>query len=149
MLEIPFILFELIFTAVWALCRAAVWLRQKRIDRKREALLLLMYVNLAVLLRITFFPRALADGKVQPLLFDAAAILPLRINLIPFVRLADYYHKRDLLLNVIGNVSMFLPSGILLPILYRRLLEGRRRRGADLARHRDRPAAVQCADLGH
>ncbi len=121
MIEIPFILFEAGFTALWLLCRAAVWVRRKRLDRKREALLLLMYVNLAALFRVAFFPRALAGGRVQPLVFDASAVFPLRVNLLPFVRMRDYGIRRELLLNLIGNVAMFIPSGILLPILYRRL----------------------------
>ncbi|MBQ5820919.1 MAG: VanZ family protein, partial [Clostridia bacterium] len=33
----------------------------------------------------------------------------------------DYDSKRDLLLNVIGNAAMFVPSGIVLPIVYKRL----------------------------
>ena len=80
-----------------------------------------MYINLAVIIRFTFFPMAKADGQVQPLLFDAATVFPFRVNLVPFVNLFDYDNKRDLLLNVIGNVTMFIPSGIVLPILYKRL----------------------------
>ena len=83
--------------------------------------LLLMYVNLAVLLRITFFPMARADGRVQPLVLYTAALWPPRINLVPFVRLGDFAFRRELLLNVIGNVLMFIPSGIILPILYKKL----------------------------
>ena len=37
------------------------------------------------------------------------------------MNLFDYDNKRDLLLNVIGNVAMFIPSGIVLPIIYKRL----------------------------
>jgi glycopeptide antibiotics resistance protein len=37
------------------------------------------------------------------------------------VNLFDYDNKRDLLVNVIGNVAMFIPSGIVLPIIYKRL----------------------------
>ena len=44
-----------------------------------------------------------------------------RVNLIPFVNLFDYDSRRDLLLNVIGNTAMFIPSGIVLPIIYKRL----------------------------
>ena len=121
MIEIPFVPTELAFAAVWLLCRAAVWVRRKQIDRKREALLLLLYVDLAVLLRITFFPRLPVDGRVQPLLFDPAAVFPLRVNLIPFVRLADFRDRGNMLVNTIGNVGMFIPSGIILPVLYRRL----------------------------
>ena len=121
MIEIPFVPTELAFAALWLVLRIAVWLRQKRIDWKREALLLLMYVNLAVLLRITFFPASRVDGRVQPLVLYTAAVFPFRINWIPLVRLHDYISKRDLLLNVVGNAAMFIPGGIVLPILYRKL----------------------------
>ena len=55
MVEIPFFSAELLFAALWLLSRILVWVRQKEIHWKREALLLLMYVNLAVVLRFTFF----------------------------------------------------------------------------------------------
>lgn len=120
MVKIPFLFAESVFAAVWVLCRAAVWFRQKRIDWKREALLLLMYVNLAVLLRLTFFPLALVKGHVPPLRFNAAAILPFRTDLVPFARLLKY-RRRSTLLHMAENILMFIPSGILLPFLYRRL----------------------------
>ena len=121
MIEIPFVPTEIAFAALWLVLRIAVWLRQKRIDWKREALLLLMYVNLAVLLRFTFFPMGRVNGRVQPLVLYTAAVWPFRINWIPLVRLHDYVSKRDLLLNVVGNAAMFIPSGIILPVVYPRL----------------------------
>ena len=39
----------------------------------------------------------------------------------PLVHLFDYDSRRDLLLNAIGNVAMFIPTGIILPILYKEL----------------------------
>ena len=120
-MEISFRSAELCFALFWLLCRAAVWLVRGRIDWKREAALLLMYFNLAVILRFTFFPMSRANGQVRPLLFDPAAAYPFRINWIPFVRLFDYARKKDLLLNVLGNVAMFIPSGIVLPVLYKKL----------------------------
>ena len=121
MISIPFWAAETALALVWIAVRAALWLRKRRIDWKREAVLLLMYVNLAVLLRIAFFPMARLNGRVQPLVLFTAALRPFRINLIPFVRLRDYAFRRDLLLNIVGNVVMFIPSGIILPTLYKRL----------------------------
>ena len=121
MIEIPFPLSEIVFAGVWLLVRIAVWVRKKRIDWKREAVLLLMYMNLAVIIRLVFFPMSRVDGHVQPLVFDAATMFPFRVNLVPFVNLCDYDSRRDLLLNVIGNPAMFIPSGIVLPIVYKRL----------------------------
>ena len=121
MVEIPFLSLELVFSAIWLISRIAVWIRQKRIDGKREAVLLLMYINLAVVFRFTFFPLSKVNGHIQPLIFDIATVYPFRVNLVPLVNLFDYDNKRDLLLNVIGNVAMFIPSGIVLPIIYKRL----------------------------
>ena len=104
MLKISFIELECLFTAVWLLCRIIVWISQRRINWKREAVLLLMYINLAVIIRFTFFPMSRVNGSVQPLIYDASTAFPFRVNLIPFVNLFDYDSRRDLLLNVIGNI---------------------------------------------
>ena len=121
MTEISFTAIELIFAFIWIICRAAVIIKNKKIDWKREALLLLMYINLAVIIRFTFCPMETVNGKVQPLIFDPETAFPFRVNLIPFVNLFDYDNRRDLLLNVIGNAAMFIPSGIVLPVIYRKL----------------------------
>ena len=121
MVKLPFLFLELVFTAIWLIIRIAVWIKKKHIDWKREAFLLLIYINFSVIIRFTFFPMSKVDGRIQPLIFDIATAFPFRVNLIPFVNLFDYDNKRDLLLNVIGNVAMFIPSGIVLPIVYKRL----------------------------
>ena len=119
--EISFLASEIVFAAIWLFVRICVWIKQRRLGWKREAILLLMYINLAVIIRFVFFPRALVAGHVQPLVFEAADVLPLRINLIPLVHLFDYGSVRDMLWNVAGNTAMFIPSGIILPIVYRKL----------------------------
>ena len=121
MVEISFLFLEIVFASFWLVIRSVVWIKQRHIDWKREAVLLLMYINLAVIIRFTFFPMSKVDGQVQPLVFDIATAFPFRVNLFPLVNLFDYDSKRDLLLNVIGNVAMFIPSGIILPIIYKRL----------------------------
>ena len=121
MIEIPFLLTEVVFAALWLLLRLCVWIKNRLIDWKHEAVLLLMYVNLAVIVRFSFFPLSVLDGKVLPLLLDLERMFPLRVNPVPFVMLFDYDIRRELLANVIGNFSMFIPSGIVLPIVYRKL----------------------------
>ena len=112
MIEIPFLFIEFVFTSIWLVIRIGVWGKQKHIDWKREAVLLLLYINLAVIIRFVFFPMSKVDSQVQPLIFDIATVFPFRGNLVPLVNLFDHDNKRDLLLNVIGNVAMFIPSGI-------------------------------------
>ena len=111
MFEISFFAAEAAFTAIWLLVRISIWIRQKSIDWKREAVLALMYINLAVIIRFVLFPRDLVDGHIQPLVFDAVTAFPLRINPIPLVHLFDYDNVRDIVWNVIGNVAMFIPGG--------------------------------------
>ena len=121
MVEISFLFLEIVFASIWLVIRSVVWIKQRQIHWKREAVLLLMYINLAVILRFTFFPMSKVDGRIQPLVFDIATAFPFRVNLLPLVNLFDYDSKRDLLLNVIGNAAMFVPSGIVLPTVYKRL----------------------------
>ena len=110
MFEISFFAAEAAFTANWLLVRISIWIRQKSIDWKREAVLALMYINLAVIIRFVLFPRDLVDGHIQPLVFDVATAFPLRINPVPLVHLFDYDNVRDIVWNVIGNVAMFIPT---------------------------------------
>ncbi len=121
MTEISFLTGELLLAGIWIAVRAGLGIARGRTDRKREALLLLMYVNLAVLLRFTFYPMSRVNGKIQPLRFDAGAVWPPKVNLLPLVHLTAYDTGRDLLLNLIGNFTMFIPSGILFPVLFPRL----------------------------
>ena len=121
MIEISLLTGELVFTALWLLSRGVIWIRQKKIVWRREALLLLMYVNLAVLIRFVFYPFFTVDGQVQPLIINLSSIRPVRINMIPFVNILDYDIKREAVINIVGNISMFIPTGIILPGLYKRL----------------------------
>lgn len=121
MIEISLLSGELVFAALWLLCRGILWLRQKKIVWKREAVLLLMFVNLAVLIRFVFYPFFTVNGHVQPLMINLSGIQPIRINLIPFVNILDYDSKREAAINIIGNTCMFIPTGIILPILYSHL----------------------------
>ena len=116
--EISFLTGELVFAGIWLLCRTAVWIRQGKIDWKREAALLLMAINLAVLIRFVFFPFFTVEGKVQPLVLGRTMQSPVRFNLVPFVLLTDYDVKKEAVINIVGNVALFIPTGILLPILY-------------------------------
>ena len=111
MLLIPFVYIAAVYTAIYLLVRAAVSIRNKRIDWKRERLHILMYINLLVILYFTF----------SPLVLDFDEIFNCRINLIPFVYLTDYDNRTHMILNIFGNILMFVPTGIILPILYKRL----------------------------
>ena len=113
MIKLSLLSGELVFTALWLFCRGILWLRQKKIVWKREAVLLLMFVNLAVLIRFVFYPFFTVNGHVRPLMINLNSIQPIRINLIPFVNILDYDSKREAAINIIGNTCMFIPTGII------------------------------------
>lgn len=106
---------------LWLMVRAAVWIKQRRISLRRDAQLLPVYICLIVVARFTFFPLETVDGVIQPLEFDAAQVLPFRINRIPIVNLLDYDTPQEAWLNLIGNVAMFVPIGIVWPAVFRQL----------------------------
>ena len=105
----------------WIIFRIVANKKSRQFSWKKEAVQLLFLINLLVIYRMTFHPFEKLDGQVQPLLFDIHTAWPFRINLIPFVNLTDYDSKRDLLLNIIGNSTMFIPTGIMTPLLYKHL----------------------------
>ena len=111
MLFIPFVYVAAVYTAIYLLIRTAVSIRNKKVDWKRERLHILMYINLLVILYFTF----------SPLVLDPDEIFNCKINLIPFVYLTDYDNRTHMIMNIFGNILMFVPSGIILPILYKRL----------------------------
>lgn len=106
---------------IWLLLRAAVWYKQGRIVWKRELQLLLVYICIVVSMRFTFFPFGKIDGVIQPLLFDRAQLFPPRINMEPFIHLMDYPEARSAWLNLIGNIAMFIPMGIVWPSVFKEL----------------------------
>lgn len=120
MIPIPFAAGSLLVVIGWIFFRLIAWRKTKSFCWKREAIQLLFLVNLLVIHRMTFHPFAKVDGQVQPLIFDIATAWPFRMNLIPFVNLLDYDSKRDLLLNLIGNTAMFIPTGIMTPLIYKK-----------------------------
>ncbi len=111
----------LLISAIWLLVRVLQSIKKRQTSLKRELQLLLVYVCLIVVARFTFFPFSTMNGQIQPLVFDPATAFPFRINCLPFVYLLDYPNKREILLNVIGNTAMFLPLGIVWPIVFKEL----------------------------
>lgn len=121
MIQIPFQFTMILITLAWILVRAIACVKSKEIRWKREVQLLLVYVCIVVVVRFTFFPFGMVDGKVQPLLFDAARIFPPRVNVVPLVNLFDYDIFREALINFIGNTTMFIPLGIVWPSVFKQL----------------------------
>ena len=106
---------------IWCLVRTICGVKAKSVDWKREIQLLLVYICIVVVARFTFFPFSTVNGKVQPLVFESGKAFPFRINWIPLINLLDYPDKRDILLNLIGNTTMFIPLGIVWPSVFKGL----------------------------
>lgn len=134
MIQISYAFMVIIISVLWLIIRAAIWLKQKHIDWKRELQLLLVYICIIVVTRFTFCPFGKVDDKIQPLVFYKDNWFPFRINLLPFVNLFDYPVFKEALLNIIGNTTMFIPVGIIWPIVFKKL---------------DTPAKVITAGVGY
>ena len=83
--------------------------------------LILVYICLIVVVRFTFCPFGKVNGQIQPLLFDPGRIFPPRINLVPLIYLLDYLIVGEAVLNVVGNTAMFIPIGIIWPMVFKEL----------------------------
>ena len=121
MIHISYTAMVIAISVIWILVRAIFCVKHKQINWKREAQLILVYICVIVVARFTFFPFAKVDGKIQPLILDVANIFPFKINVTPFVNLFDYPELSSALLNLIGNTTMFIPIGIIWPIVYKEL----------------------------
>ena len=121
MFAISYLRMVILITVLWLIVRIICSIKNKKLDLKREAQLLLVYICIIVVVRFTFCPFGKVDGKIQPLLFDITRILPFWINLKPFIYLFDYPTMKEALLNLIGNTAMFIPLGIVWPSVFKEL----------------------------
>lgn len=121
MIKISYTFAAALISIIWCLVRLVIALKNKRVNLKRELQLLLVYICIIVVVRFTFFPFFKVDGMLQPLIFEMEKALPFRINLLPFVYLFDYPTVKEILINVIGNTTMFIPIGVIYPIVYKNL----------------------------
>ena len=121
MIRISYTSMVVFISIIWCLVRVICAIKTKRADWKKELKLLLVYVCIVVVARFTFFPFSKVNGEIQPLVYESAKVYPFRINWIPLVNLFDYPEMRDILINVIGNTTMFIPLGIVWPSVYMEL----------------------------
>ena len=119
MFEITYKGLFIFITLAWIVTRAICGIKNKKVDRKYEAKLLTVYICLVVIARIVYFPMRLVEGRIASLVLDVDNILPPWINLIPIVHLFDVYD--GWLINIIGNVTMFIPVGLAWPFCFKKL----------------------------
>ena len=150
MFAFPFWAGQLIVVVGWIVFRFAVCKKNQAFCWKTEAIQLLFLVNLLVIYRMTFHPFEKLNGQVQPLLFEASTAWPFRMNLIPFVNLTDYETRSSMLLNIICNSAMFIPTGIMTPLIYKRKFFGTVVTGfliSFIIEIIQLPFAVRCSDV--
>lgn len=121
MKEISYLQMVAAISIIWVLIRVLSCVKARKFDIRRELVLLLVYICIVVVVRFTFCPFGKVDGRIQPLLFDSEKILPFWLNLKPFVYLFDYPTMKKALLNLIGNIAMFIPLGIVWPVAFKKL----------------------------
>lgn len=106
-------------TLAWIAARAICNARSKNLDWKYELKLLTVYICLVVIARIVYFPMRLVEGRIGSLILDVEKIFPMWINLVPVAHLFDVYDGWQI--NIIGNVTMFIPVGLAWPFCFRKL----------------------------
>lgn len=119
MFEITYKGLFIFITLAWIVARVICGIKNKKVDWKYEAKLLTVYICLVVIARIVYFPMRLVEGRIASLVLDVEKIFPLWINLIPIVHLFDVYD--GWLINIIGNVTMFIPVGLVWPFCFKKL----------------------------
>ena len=119
MIEISYMEAVIFITILWVASRIIAVIRNQEIKITREILLLLVYICIIIIIRFVYFPLHHVDGHIDILLFDASKIYPFWINFIPFVHLFDVYHGWQI--NIIGNIAMFIPVGIVWPSCFKKL----------------------------
>ena len=119
MFEITYKGLVIFITLAWIVVRVICCIRNQKVDWKNEAELLTVYICLVVITRIVYFPMRLVEGRVASLVLDVEKIFPLWINLIPIVHLLDVYD--GWLINIIGNITMFIPVGLAWPFCFQKL----------------------------
>ena len=119
MFEITYKELFIFITLAWIVTRAVCGIRNKKADWKHEAKMLTVYICLVVIARIVYFPMRLVEGHIASLVLDVDKISPLWINLIPIVHLFDVYD--GWLINIIGNITMFIPVGLVWPSCFKKL----------------------------
>ena len=119
MLEITYKGMFIFITLAWIAVRGFFGIRNQKVDWKYEAKLILVYICLVVIARMVYFPMHLVDGRIGSLYLEVDKIFPLWINLVPIVHLFEEYD--GWLINIIGNVTMFIPVGLVWPFCFKEL----------------------------
>ncbi|MBO4592206.1 MAG: VanZ family protein [Eubacterium sp.] len=117
--EITYLQLWIFITILWIITRFVVSVKTKTFSIKRELQLLLVYICIIVITRFVYFGFHLENGKIPPLKLGIEDDINKMINIKPFFFLKDRYD--GWLMNIIGNIAMFIPVGIVWPICFKKL----------------------------
>ena len=106
-------------TVIWVMARLITAVINKRISIKRELQLLLVYICIIVIVRFVYFDFFRYNGKILPLSIGLEKDKFDWTSLKPFFFLVDRYDGWQI--NIIGNIAMFIPVGIVWPICFKEL----------------------------
>ena len=119
MIEITFPQMLIFITAAWIFVRLVCNVKGKTFSLKREMLLLLVYICIVVIVRFVYFELNPVLGYPLPLRIVFNRNYRDFIQLKPFNFISDIYEGDKL--NIIGNIAMFIPVGIVWPVCFRKL----------------------------
>ncbi len=119
MIEITYFQLFLFITIIWIITRCIVARKSKTFSVKNECQLLLVYVCIVVICRFVYFGFHLENGKIPTLKLGFGDDINDMISIIPFYFLVDRYDGWKM--NIIGNITMFIPVGIVWPVCFSRL----------------------------
>ena len=119
MLEITYTVLFVFITLAWIVTRVICGVKNHNVDWKYEAKLLTVYICLVVITRFVYFPLHREEGRVASLFLDIDRMFPLWINLVPIVHMFEVYD--GYLINIIGNITMFIPVGLVWPCCFKKL----------------------------
>ena len=119
MIEISYMQMFIFITLIWILVRFVIAIKFKKFSIKHELQMHLVYICLVVIARFVYFPLHYVDGEIGTLKIDFSKTPSDMISLTPFYFLFDRYD--GWLINIIGNIAMFIPVGIVWPICFSKL----------------------------
>ncbi|MCR5420363.1 MAG: VanZ family protein [Lachnospiraceae bacterium] len=119
MFELTYLQLLTLITIIWVIIRARIAFLNGGTSVKEELKMAMVYICIIVVVRIVYFPWHHVNGHIDTLKFDASKTIPPWVNLIPIVRLFDVYDGWQM--NIIGNITMFIPVGIVWPICFKQL----------------------------
>lgn len=106
-------------TIAWIIVRASAAVISRHFSIKHELKMLLVYICLVVIARFVYFDLHFVEGQTPALVVVLTGTVISKVYISPFYFVFDRYDGWQI--NVIGNIAMFIPVGIVWPICFEKL----------------------------